>query len=243
MSRIQKNILAKTSLLFLLFLLCFAANGAKVYATDMNTVSTRLRITQVFLSDDKPVPDDKMFVYELSPLEFDIPMPDDTAGNVYRLMIEGTQSMETAELVFNHAGIYKYKLMVSESNNTDDYEYDDREYTIEVYVRNTNDGHLSVPEFIIRNQSGSKSEELTFSYALKNIEGDPTGSSDPTVPSTGKPDDGDDGGGGETVLTGQDIQRIFFVAALSIFSFFILLIAKRRKDEEEEIESNISANR
>ena len=187
------------------------------------------------------MPEGKAFVYELSPLEAGIPMPDGTVENVYRLTIEGNKSVETDELVFYHAGIYKYKLMTSELSDTDGYECDEREYTVEVYVRNMEDGQLTAPEFIIRNQSGSKSEALVFSYELKDAEGEPSGPTEPpesTVPSTSETGDG-----GGTVITGQDIRRIFSVATVSVAAFFILLIAKRRKDDEEEIEaSNISAN-
>lgn len=82
---------------------------------------------------------------------------------------------------FPHAGVYEYK--VKETNEEDptpnqtydNFIYDQKEYTLKIYVKNTENDALEIAEFKISDQEGNKEDSLAFENIYKkrgNADGD-----------------------------------------------------------------------
>lgn len=161
---ITKNIREKVGLAVLLFSLMIFS-GSKVYASDSKS-EIPLSIGQTFKVENiAPEKVNQTGRYMLSAMNTETPMPEDSRDGKYIFSMEGDGKQVTIPLEYVHAGVYSYKLQQITGNATN-YVYDRTCYTITVYMKNREKGHL-IPQVIVEDGSGKKCGEIMFSNLYK----------------------------------------------------------------------------
>jgi len=137
----------------------------------------RFMVKQVFTTSSASV--DGTFTYRLKALGPDHPMPAGSTAEGHTFTITGNSGAETGPLSYNKQGVYRYELVQVIGIEKPGYTYDKRVYTLEVYV----DAALKA-ELVVRNQDGTKADEIKFENAYHVLPSDPSLMTDPLVMKT-----------------------------------------------------------
>ncbi len=120
------------------------------------------------------------FVYELKALQGENPMPEGCTMDSHIFAINGNASAEIGPLNYTECDVYRYELSQKIESKKLGYTYDERVYTIEVYVNS----QLEI-NTVILNENGIKAGEIKFENAYKPKETPKT----ENTPPPGKSDD------------------------------------------------------
>jgi len=125
------------------------------------------------------------FSYILKPLGSDNPMPAGSTAEGYRFAIFGQNSKVIGPINFTRKGLFEYELYEVIEAGKQGYKFDNRKYTLEVYV----DAALD-PLLVILTEDGKKVNSIVFESAYNTLPTDPKLMTDPLVKKkvTGNPD-------------------------------------------------------
>lgn len=194
-----------------------------VHAEEM--VSVRFPVKQTFHVKASTDPDEGgIFVYKLTAISADAPMPAGSTPEGYQFSLKKNQSMEIGAITYSQTGTYEYKLELVTGSEKKGYTYDKEVYFIMVYVKNTENGSL-VSEVIAKNMAGDKVGSLDFDHAYQPLASDPGIMVDPPVKETvlGSPA----GKGIEdtsAAKTGDTSNIVFWVVLLVMAAIGILVV-------------------
>lgn len=206
-------------------LLAVIAPGITAFAD--NYVSVSVPYYQIWITDVKDADDN--FVYKISPVEEDAPLPEGSKEDAYYWTVKGTEK-GTLELQipFVRPGEYNYKVEAYVPNPIKGYVYEHRTYTIDLAIANAPDGGFVVDQMVIIGSDDNKYDQLdldpTYKEGKKETE---------TKAEAAKP--ADKGKGSAAVKTGDTTPVLMLTAVMGI-SFFVLIVLfviKRRNKEEE----------
>lgn len=109
--------------------------------------------------------------YQLKALDNQSPMPENSQNKSYYFTMSNNDET-TIDIRFTHAGIFSYQLsqVINDTNNQ--MTYDDTEYQLDVYVKNTSDGGL-IASVVAYLENGNKTGEIQFHNEL-NLTTPPT---------------------------------------------------------------------
>lgn len=105
------------------------------------------------------------FTYRITATNKDNPMPEGIAVGTFS--IEETKEI-SLEIIFDRVGIYKYEIKQVATGGSTGYTYDDRTYSVTVYVKNGENDSLKT-EIFLQNPSGGKVEKIEFTNSYQNI--------------------------------------------------------------------------
>lgn len=187
----------------LLTVLLLFGVGSRVYAAGEDGVSVYLPISQTFDGNQT-----ERVVYQLTALEANAPMPEGSADGSYTFAMTGTANQEIGPMEYVHGGIYRYRVELKTAEEKENYIYDKTVYTVEVYVKNTDDGLRA--EIIVLDEAGMKYSCIRFEHAYIA-----PAAPAPTPADTPRP-----------VKTGDDTAILWYAAAL-ILAFLTLVFIRR----------------
>jgi len=160
----------------ILMLLAAASAPVSVYAADNPLKITLEQTVDASLLSAEA---ETAFKYRLKPLASENPMPPGSTKEGYTLTVSGNRSIEIAPLRYIRAGIYRYELFQLIETRQLGYTYDQRTYTLEVYV----DAALNVA-LVVRNTDGTKANSIKFENKYRALPSDPSLMIDPPVKKT-----------------------------------------------------------
>lgn len=145
----------------------FIFPAKQAYAKDLS-IDVNIPVKQEFISQET-ISDcfNTTGVYILESINPNTPMPRDCIGQTYEFKLNGKETNSDIKINYTHAGVFEYKLY-QKTSVKEYYIYDNSEYIITVYVKNTNDGKL-LPQIVVKNEQGDKSIEAVFknTYCFK----------------------------------------------------------------------------
>ncbi len=178
--------------------------SGKAYA-DANSVEVPLSVTQTFeVENAEPEKINRTGTYSLIAVSQDAPMPD-SENNIYTFSIDGSGKNHVIALTYAHGGTYKYSLK-QDTADAQNYVYDRTEYTLTVYIKNTDDGKL-VFEVIVENGSGKKCSEINFVNRYKG--------KDPVPPQKG-----------DTVKTGDENMLSLWIISAAASALMLMVLIR-----------------
>jgi len=133
-------------------------------------------VQQVFTNTGLSEPPNKTFSYKLIPKLPTNPMPAGSNANGYEFNITGTGSRQI-NINFTEMGIYTYEIRHVTSPQTG-YNYDQKVYTIEIYVTNTLTGTVVVYN------NDVKVQKIEYNHTYRLLPSNPAVMTDPSVVKT-----------------------------------------------------------
>ena len=138
-----------------------------------------LTVKQVLKGDGLSATGNQTFTYRLTPITAGAPMPvNSSEDGGYRFTMTGSIEAQAGPLIFSSADASTYELRC-EADRSAGVTYDQRIYTLEVYV--TNDMTYSV---VVNNSDGSKVTDIVFEHEIKLLPSDPNDMPNPPVVKT-----------------------------------------------------------
>lgn len=198
-----------------------------VTALAESSVSVSVPYYQIWETDVKDA--DDTFVYKISPVEEDAPLPEGSQEDAYYWTVKGNDK-GTLELSipFIRPGEYSYKVEAYVPKPVKGYVYEHRVYTIDMAIANASDGGFVVDQMAIIESDGNKYDQIDLdpSYTEGKKETETKAETEkPAAPAKGS----------SAVKTGDTTPVLMLTAVMGI-SFFVLILLlfiKRRKKEEE----------
>ncbi|MDQ0362167.1 Spy0128 family protein [Breznakia pachnodae] len=244
---IKKRIKFSIYSLLLLFTVILGVEHRSIQAIT-NEVSIHLPLRQIVTEKSTEVEEKTSFDYKLESKSGQAPLPDGSVGTSFVFSMTGNSELDLGAITYQSAGTYKYSLYQINMNDTDKYTYDEKVYTVTVYVKRDAQGNM-IAEIIGDNGSGKKPEvfEFTNSYK-KSSTGDnsggnkpPDGSDDDT---NGNTDNNSNNGNNETIdptdtadgktpTTGDTTQSNRYVGLILLSGIILIIIYKSRRREEQ----------
>lgn len=240
----KKNYLAIVSFL-LIFLLAAApldANAAQAGA------DASIRVKQTFTYDAAQTKPEDTFQYVLHPQDASDPMPEGTAADGdYTFAVSGTTEVNLPSIHFERTGIYTYEISQLIPEEKGNYTYDTEKFTVQVVVKNAENGGLTAELWLPLNAAGQKEEAISFanSYTAPVTPGGEDQKPDQIKKPDSKKDTGKTTSTGKTnpgqthrVKTGDTGETAIWTmtAALALGAVFILVIRRKRQEEEASCE-------
>ena len=159
---------------------------ALVAVTPMAAYSTNqpfgITVKQVFSDSSNSTA--ATYTYVLRALGPDDPMPAGSTAEGYRFAISGESSKHVGPIIFVRPGVFEYELYEVIEAGKPGYKFDNRKYTLEVYV----DASLNAT-LVITNEDGTKASSIVFEGEYNTLPSDQNLMTDPPVKKTvsGKP--------------------------------------------------------
>lgn len=176
MSHIKKLIVKCLSAL--MAILIVAGMGIPAYAAS-DSVCVNLPVSQKFINHATSEVADT-FSYILMPLEAGNPMPEQSVDQ-YVFTMKGSENISLSEIAFTQTGTYRYELKQRVENKLKGYTYDERVYTVEIYVTNAERGGLTATTVVYVGDDG-KADQISFENSYRK---DPTPAISDDIPKTG----------------------------------------------------------
>lgn len=176
MSHIKKLIVKCLSTL--MAILIVTGMGIPAYAAS-DSVCVNLLVSQKFINHATSEVADT-FSYILTPLETGNPMPEQSIDQ-YVFAMKGSESISMSEIAFTQTGTYRYELKQRVENKLKGYTYDERVYTVEIYVTNAERGGLTAATVVYVGDNG-KADQISFENSYRK---DPTPTISDDTPKTG----------------------------------------------------------
>lgn len=151
---------------FLLAILClFSVTAIRTSAAEYKTDAI-LRVIQEFTVNDSSLKPEDAFMYELTALD-GAPMPAEATAGKVTFGLDGNETKDFS-IVYEHPGLYQYKLKQIIPEKKEGYTYDETVWTARVYVTNGNSGNLIADVLLPLNTQGQKANEETPVHRFKN---------------------------------------------------------------------------
>lgn len=219
---------AKNLTVLLVFTLLLSVFSPSVFAEE--APGFELPVT-VSLSGTPPTTNNE-YIIILEAENIDYPMPEESVDGKYQLSMEENSTSKFPEMNFTSLGVYTYKIY--QSSDTDkSYGYDDRVYSLVVYVTNAEDGS-GLENTVILYLTG-QTEKLDQVIFQPEVPQDPVGPEKPEVPQT--PEDPDIPKATAEVdqpKTGDDTDFMFYLLLLASGIALLLVYARTKKKKEIE---------
>ena len=164
-----------------LFMICLmvGAGMTDVYAAGYNDpVKISIPYTHIYEADGNRTND--TFNYTVTPLDGS-PAPSGSTNGVYTFSVKGVpggsaqNGQVELSIKFDRPGEYKYKVESAQKGTSDGFTYENRTYTVNVYVQNDSNGGLTAPQALVTavGNDGKKNQrlELKPSHASEIIPG------------------------------------------------------------------------
>lgn len=148
-----------------LSLCLFAGAGGATARAAEEGLSFSLPVCQIFNASGNTDKADGSFTYRLTPEDSESPMPAGSTAQGYEVTLSGTAETRL-DFHYDHAGIWRYTMGLVSERADGAYTLDTTVYTIDIAVKNTDDGGLAA-EAIVSDGSGKKMDALTFTQAYK----------------------------------------------------------------------------
>ena len=199
------------------------------------TCQTTLTMRQIFTGSSK-VPSET-FTYELTPALVSNPMPAGSSAKCYTFTITGTSDMDIGPIIFTQMGTYKYEINHITSPQSD-YTYDQKVYTIEIWVDNSLNAAV-----LAYNKDGVKVSDITYEHMhnlLSNKSSNPSYPGNPNYPDSS---DKSVKSGKPGPITGDEARTVLYIAlicaagAAALGSVIYLLVGRRYGKDCDEHEA------
>lgn len=99
----------------------------------------------------------------------------------YVFAMRGSESISMSEIAFTQTGTYRYELKQRVENKLKGYTYDERVYTVEIYVTNAESGGLTATTVVYAGDKG-KADQISFENSYRK---DPAPTTSVDTPKTG----------------------------------------------------------
>jgi pilin isopeptide linkage protein len=171
-----------TAVWYLLFLSLLAIAFPLDIHAGTESVPVTLYVDQAFIKNSTASDVNNEFTYDLISLDTGNPMPFGSLSSVYSFTAAGTSVKEVGPITFSNTGIYRYEIKGNASSPARGYSYDTQVYSVEVYVKRTEDD-LSA-EIIVKKSDGNKVGGIKFENIYTPLASDPEIMVDPPVKKT-----------------------------------------------------------
>lgn len=198
------------------FMLLFSFLGLNIQAEEYRGEAV-IVITQEFTNYSSNKNINSTFNYELIAAE-NAPLPDGSNNNVYSFQVTGNNHANIA-ISYSSPGLYNYSIRQLKDENKKGYKFDDRVYSFQVSVVNTDDGKLSGNVILPRNSEGKKINMIfsnSYGQAVK--------------PNT-KPSTNGSSGTNTAAETNRDSWSLVFLLSIVGIALFIILTRKEKQKE------------
>lgn len=148
---------------------CFMAY-LRIPVTASNGIAAEIKVAQDFeVKRGKQPSAGAEFKYQLTSLNEDYPMPEDTNENsVYRFELDGKEKVNI-QVDFVHAGFYQYQIEPVIEKEQTGYTYDKSVYIVNVHVKNSENGLTTA--IVITDADQNKIDEIVYNHSYESEEG------------------------------------------------------------------------
>ena len=149
------------------------------------------------------------------------PMPEGAENGIYSMTITGEGTKKFPTMTYSKVGVYTYTIYQAAGNN-ESCTYDDRVYTLTVYVTNAEDGSgLETSAVLYPDSKGDKLPSAEFENAYEVVPSTPAETEKPTAPS-------------DSPKTGDESTPILYgvLIMISLGVLAALLMAPKRKRQK-----------
>lgn len=174
----------------IIIILLLITMSLMVFSPDVHGQETESLELSVTLSlSGAPPTDDEDYEIIFEADNPDYPMPEGSVNGVYVISVAGQDSITLPEIRYSSIGIYTYTMYQQEGDN-ELVDYDDTEYTLVVYVTNTEDGSgLESMVLLYLEGEPGKIDEIVFDSVYEEEpedeeDPDPLPPQDPKPPQT-----------------------------------------------------------
>jgi pilin isopeptide linkage protein len=141
-------------------------------------LEVKVPVKQVVVKTGSGPSGSEQFSYILTPARSDCPLPGGSADGKYVFTMTGNEETELV-FQFTSAGVYTYELKENVTAPQAGYTYDQRVYTIKVYV--VNYGGSLIPEVTVQNSSNDKLAQAVFNNSYIPSYPEPGNLNDPPI--------------------------------------------------------------
>lgn len=171
----------KKFILLLTALGLLAANIQVVHADDVYRTEVSIDVQQAFAVRNpvKGAQVEDTFNYRLTPVSADAPLPQGHETD-YEFSVEGNDQIALEPIVYEHPGIYTYRMSEDVDEQEKGYTYDPSVYRVDVYVENATDGTLDAQITAQKDGVSGKSDSILYANAWTGPEVIPSDTPEPT---------------------------------------------------------------
>lgn len=198
------------------FMILFSFLGLNIKADEYRGEAV-IVITQEFTNNSSNKKIESTFNYELVSMD-NAPLPEGSDNNIYLFQINGNNHANIA-ISYSKPGLYNYSVRQVKDLNRNGYKLDDRVYSFQVSVINTEDEKLAGNVILPKNSEGKK-----INMIFSNSYGE-------AVKPNTKPSTNGSTGTNTAAETNKESWSLVFLLSIAGIALFILLTRKEKQKE------------